>query len=105
MLAAAPIGGSAVITFNVVKEQYGWAIRLGDRMSTLFWSRDAAVREANCLAQAIRAHGQRTQVVIQGGQLCSAGAAIFLVEAAGALDQSAGNIDMPSVNRQQQNAV
>lgn len=54
-----------MITFNVVKEQHGWAIRLGERMTTHFWSRELAVQEANCLAGEIRRHGERTEVVIQ----------------------------------------
>lgn len=55
-----------MITFNVVKEQHGWAVRMGDRMTTPFWSRDLAIREANCLAQAIRCHGESAQVVVEG---------------------------------------
>jgi len=53
-----------VITFNVVKEQHGWAVRMGGRMTTPFWSRDLAVREANCLAQSIRRHGECTEVIV-----------------------------------------
>jgi hypothetical protein len=60
-----------VITFNVVKEPHGWAIRMGERMTTPFRSKDLAVREANCLAQAIRRHGERTEVVIEGRDLCA----------------------------------
>ena len=54
-----------MITFNVVKEKHGWAIRLGEGMTTPFWSRDLAVREANSLAYAIRCHGQHTEVVVE----------------------------------------
>lgn len=54
-----------MITFNVVKEQHGWSIRMGERMTTPFRSRDLAVREANCLAHAIGRHGERTEVVIE----------------------------------------
>ncbi|PZO50100.1 MAG: hypothetical protein DCF16_13630 [Alphaproteobacteria bacterium] len=54
-----------MITFNVVKEQHGWAIRMGERMTTPFWSRSLAVREANCLAHAIARHGERTEVIIE----------------------------------------
>lgn len=54
-----------MITFNVVKEQFGWAIRLDERMTTHFWSRELAVREANCLAADIRGHGECTEVIIQ----------------------------------------
>ena len=55
-----------MITFNVVKEQHGWAIRMGERMMTPFWSRDLAVREANCLAAAIRCHGECAEVIVEG---------------------------------------
>ena len=55
-----------MITFSVVKEQYGWAIRVGEGMKTLFWSRDLAIREANCLADAIRYHGECAEVIVEG---------------------------------------
>ena len=55
-----------MITFEVVKEQYGWAIRMGERMKTLFWSQDLAIREANCLADAIRCHGECAEVIVEG---------------------------------------
>ena len=54
-----------MITFNVVKERHGWAIRLGGRMTTPFRSRDLAVREANRLADAIRCHGVHTEVNVE----------------------------------------
>ena len=54
-----------MITFNVVKEKHGWAIRLGEGMTTPFRSRDLAVREANCLAEAIGCHGEHTEVVVE----------------------------------------
>jgi hypothetical protein len=53
-----------MITFNVVKEQHGWAIRMDKRMMTPFWSRDLAIREANCLARAIRCHGECAEVIV-----------------------------------------
>jgi hypothetical protein len=55
----------AMITFNVVKEQHGWAIRMAERMMTPFWSRDLAIREANCLARAIRCHGECAEVIVE----------------------------------------
>ena len=55
-----------MITFDVVKEQHGWAIRMGERMKTLFWSRNSAIREANCLADAIRCHGECAEVIVEG---------------------------------------
>ena len=59
-----------MITFKVVKEQHGWAIRMGEGVTTPFWSRDSAVREAHCLAGAIRCHGERTEVIIEGTDQC-----------------------------------
>jgi hypothetical protein len=55
-----------MIRFNVVKEQHGWAIRMDERMMTPFWSRDLAIREANCLARAIRCHGECAEVIVEG---------------------------------------
>lgn len=53
-----------MITFNVVKEQYGWSVRTGACMTTPFWSRSLAIREANCLAESIRRHGEIAHVII-----------------------------------------
>ena len=53
-----------MITFIVVKEPDGWAVRMGEQMTTPFWSRTLAVREAHCLADAIRRHGQGVEVLI-----------------------------------------
>jgi hypothetical protein len=55
-----------MITFKVVKEQHGWAIRMGDGTMTPFWSRDLAVREASRLAATIRCHGECAEVIVEG---------------------------------------
>jgi hypothetical protein len=55
-----------MIVFNVVKEQNGWTIRMGEGMTTPFRSMDLAIREANCLADAIRSHGACAEVVVEG---------------------------------------
>lgn len=55
-----------MITFDVVKEEHGWAVRMGKRMTTPFWSREQAICEANCLADAIRCHGECAEVVVEG---------------------------------------
>ena len=55
-----------MIIFNVVKERHGWAIRMDERMMTPFWSKDLAIREANCLARAIRGHGECAEVIVDG---------------------------------------
>ena len=56
-----------MITFDVVKEKHGWAIRMGEHMTTAFRSRDLAIREARCLADAIRRHGALTKVNVESG--------------------------------------
>lgn len=57
-----------MITFNVVKESCGWAVRMNERMTTPFWSRELAISEANALADAIRGHGQCAEVVVEGSE-------------------------------------
>ncbi len=54
-----------MIIFNVVKEQHGWVVRMGDCMMTPFRSKNLAVQEANCLADAIRRHGVHTKVIVE----------------------------------------
>jgi hypothetical protein len=58
-----------MITFSVVKERYGWAIRLGEGMTTPFRLRELAIREAKCLADAIRRHGEGAEVVVDEGDV------------------------------------
>ena len=60
-----------MIVFSVVKEPFGWAISTGGCMTTPFRTRDCAVREAHCLANAIRSHGQDTEVVILDEDECA----------------------------------
>ncbi len=55
-----------MITFNVVEEQHGWAVRMGQRMTTPFRSKSLAVSEANRLADGIRRHGQTIEVIVEG---------------------------------------
>ena len=55
-----------MLAFNVVKERHGWAVRVCDQMTTPFWSRDLAIREAVSLAEAIRRHGQFAEVIVEG---------------------------------------
>lgn len=52
-------------TFRVVKEHHGWAVRLGDSMSTPFWTRAMAIREAECLCESLRRHGVMAQISIE----------------------------------------
>ncbi len=71
-----------MITFNVVKEQHGWAIRMGAGMTTPFRSRDLAICEAHRLADAIRCHGQCAQVVTEGVDSTDSGRRLKPVRAA-----------------------
>jgi hypothetical protein len=54
-----------MITFKVVKERHGWAVQMGEQMTTPFWSRGLAVREADCIAAGIRRHGVIVEVFIE----------------------------------------
>lgn len=53
-----------MITFRVAKEPCGWAVQMDQHMTTPFRTLDLAVREANALAGALRAHGQLTEVIV-----------------------------------------
>lgn len=54
------------ICFRVVKEPYGWAVRVGRGMMTPFWSRRLAIEHANGFAEALRRHGEPAEVIIEG---------------------------------------
>ena len=56
----------AIHTFKVVKEPYGWAVRLGPCMSTPFRTRAGAISEAEQMCASLRAHGQLAEVVVEG---------------------------------------
>ena len=60
-----------MITFRVVKETHGWAVRLGEQMTTPFWSKASAVKEASRLAEAIGCHGEDTEVLVDGVRLAA----------------------------------
>ena len=55
-----------MITYDVVQEQHGWAIRIGGHMTSPFRLREHAVHKANQLARALRGHGQAVTVVVEG---------------------------------------
>lgn len=61
-----------MISFKVVKEPHGWAVRMGERMTTPFWTRDLAIREANCLADSLRCHGECAEVIVEGEEMIEA---------------------------------
>jgi hypothetical protein len=76
-----------MITFNVVRERHGWAVRTGHGVTTPYRSLELAIREANCLAEAIRRHGALTEVIIECsemaqpvGQITRNGRALFGVQ-------------------------
>jgi hypothetical protein len=53
------------ISFRVVKEPYGWAVRMGQgMMMTPFRSRILALRHANGVAEALRQRGEAAEVVL-----------------------------------------
>jgi hypothetical protein len=54
-----------MITFSVLQQNFGWAVRLGERMSTPFWSKARAVTEANHLADRLRRHGASVEVIVE----------------------------------------
>jgi hypothetical protein len=55
-----------MICFRVVKEPYGWAVRMGQGMMTPFRSRRRAIEHANGFVEALRQRGEPAQVVIEG---------------------------------------
>lgn len=46
-----------VITFEVVKEPYGWSIRRDARMMTPVWCKALAVEQASRMVEVLRRHG------------------------------------------------
>jgi hypothetical protein len=56
------------ITFEVVKEQYGWAIRNDRLMIMPFWRRRDAVEEALRVAEELRRHGAPAEVWVEDAE-------------------------------------
>ncbi|MDP1736512.1 MAG: hypothetical protein Q8L23_03625 [Caulobacter sp.] len=54
-----------MISFRVVKEPYGWAVRVGQGMMTPFRSRVTAINHANGFAETLRRHGETAEVVLE----------------------------------------
>jgi hypothetical protein len=54
-----------MVTFNVVRQEHGWAVQMGSSMTMPFRLRDMATREANSLADGIRRHGEIADVVVE----------------------------------------
>jgi hypothetical protein len=53
------------LCFRVVKEPFGWAVRVGEGMMTPFSSRTHAIEHANGFAAALRGSGNRVEVVVE----------------------------------------
>jgi hypothetical protein len=53
------------ICFRVVKEPYGWAVRMGDGVMTPFRSRGLAVRHARDFVDALRRRGESAEILIE----------------------------------------
>lgn len=56
---------SSVITFEVVKESYGWAVRRDRQMMTPMWCRASALAEAERMVATLRRHGARAEVRVR----------------------------------------
>lgn len=54
------------VSFRVVKEPYGWAVRMGHGMMTPFRSRASALEHAKGCAANVRRDGHPADVVIEG---------------------------------------
>lgn len=61
---------SAMITFEVVKEPYGWAVRR-DGMMMPAWCEAAAMAEAQRMVSALHRHGMAAQVRVQSSEMCA----------------------------------
>ena len=55
-----------MISFRVVKEPYGWAVRMGQGMMTPFRSRVLAIRHANGFVEALRERGEPAEIIVEG---------------------------------------
>jgi hypothetical protein len=65
---ATSVPARPVITFEVVKEPYGWAIRRDHRMMTPVWCKALAVEQARRMVEALRRHGQSAEVWIEDAE-------------------------------------
>lgn len=52
-----------IISFRIVREPYGWAVRMGDGVMTPFESRQLALQHAQGFADVLRGCGERVEVV------------------------------------------
>ena len=63
--AERPDDVAAVVIFEVVREPYGWSVRLNGSMMTPFQRRELAALHAESCAAALRSVGQDAAVVIR----------------------------------------
>jgi hypothetical protein len=52
-------------TLRVVRDPFGWTVCLGAGMTSPFRTRAGAIREAECLCQQLRAHGETAEILIE----------------------------------------
>ena len=57
-----------VITFEVVKEPYGWSIRRDARMMTPVWCKALAVEQASRMVAVLRRHGAPAELRIEDAE-------------------------------------
>jgi len=55
--------------FEVIREPYGWSVRVSPTTTTLFRSRSVAIQEAHNLRDALRRHGVSAEVVVDADEL------------------------------------
>lgn len=53
-----------MITFEIVKEPYGWAVRRDNCMMMPAWCKAVAVEEAQRMVSVLNRHGQQAQLKI-----------------------------------------
>jgi hypothetical protein len=66
--AGSAIPTDPTITFEVVKEPYGWAIRRDHRMMTPVWCKALAVEQAGRMVEALRRHGEPAELRIEDAE-------------------------------------
>jgi hypothetical protein len=54
----------SMVTFEIVKESYGWAVRSGDCMMMPAWCEAVAVAEAERMVSDLRRNGQQAQITV-----------------------------------------
>jgi hypothetical protein len=55
-----------MIIASVSRERRRWAVHIGESVTSRFWSSDLAIRLAKALDDAIRRHGARVELMVEG---------------------------------------